>query len=442
MELLEKIYNAGIVGAGGAGFPTHIKLNAKVDYFIINAMECEPLLQSDKYIMRQKSDEIIKAVDEIGKFLGTSNLVIALKEEYEKEIEALNNSIQKFDSKIKLHLTRTFYPAGDEQVLIYEVTGRVVPPGGIPLNVNTVVSNVGTVFNIYEAMNDKPVTYKFVTVIGEVAKPSIIKVPIGTSVVECIDECGGVTTNPYAVIMGGPMMGRRFSSSQIKDKVITKTDGAIMVLPEDHYLIQKEKIGIDVLKQRARAACIQCSFCSEMCPRNLIGHPINPHKIMRTIAYGLDDENTLKQALICCECGVCEMYACPMGLSPKTINKFIKNELRQKGIKWNNECKAKSPKLVREYRKVPTERLIQRLKLQKYKGQNLEEGMCLNPSEVKIPLKQNIGISAKAIVNVGDTVEVGQMIGKVDEKAVGANIHSSITGVVTEVSDCVVIKAT
>lgn len=441
MELLEKIREAGIIGAGGAGFPTHVKLNCKVEYFIVNGLECEPLLQSDKYIMRNKSDEMIQAVEEIGRAIGAEQLVIGLKEEYREEIQALKNSIAKFNSRVKLHLSRAFYPAGDEQVLVFEVTGRTIPPAGIPLNVGAVVSNAGTVFNIFEAIQDRAVTYKFVTVIGEIAKPSIVKVPIGTTVKEVLEKCGGVITKDYMIIMGGPMMGKRMSKDQIDTRVITKTDGAIIVLPEDHYLAQKEKMTIEHMKNQAKSACIQCHFCTDMCPRNLIGHPINPHKIMRSISLSEEDNEVLKQAMICCECGVCEMYACPMRLSPKRINVYVKGKLRESGVKWQNTTNTFTPNILRDYRKVPTERLIARLQLDRYKKQRLQEGEEINPIEVKIPLRQGIGAGTVPVVNVGDTVKKGQIIGRVEEGKMGANVHASIDGIISEISDSIAIKA-
>lgn len=441
MDLLEKIKNAGVIGAGGAGFPTHLKLNCKVEYFIINGLECEPLLQSDKYIMRNNSDEIIQAAEEIGRTIEAEHIIIGLKEEYHEEIEALKASVKKFNSRVELHLSRVFYPAGDEQILVYEVTGRTIPPGGIPLNVGAVVSNAGTVFNIFEALEEKMVTYKFVTVIGEIQTPSIIKVPIGTKIKDVLDKCGGTLIKDYSLIIGGPMMGRKISKDQIKDIVITKTDGAIIVISENHYLIQREKLTIEHMKNQAKAACIQCRFCTDMCPRNLIGHPLNPHKIMRSVALNELDNEVIKQALICCECGICEMYACPMGLSPKRINIYLKGKLRSNGEKWQNKTNNFTANTMREYRKIPTNRLISRLHLDKYKKQRLQEGEEVNPKEVKIPLRQGIGAGVIPVIQVGDTVEIGQVIGKIEEGKMGSDVHATIGGVIFEISDSISIKA-
>jgi Na+-translocating ferredoxin:NAD+ oxidoreductase RnfC subunit len=442
MDLLETIREAGVIGAGGAGFPAHVKLKCKVEYFIINGLECEPLLQSDKYIMRNKSDEIIQAAEEIGNVIGAEHIVIGLKEEYHEEINAIKNSIERFNSRVKLYLSTVFYPAGDEQILVCEVTGRIIPPGGIPLNVGVVVSNSGTVFTVFEALENKPVIYKFVTVIGEVAKPSIVKVPIGTAVKNVLESCGGVTTDgDYVAVMGGPMMGKKISKEQIESRVITKTDGAIIVIPENHYLAQREKVTIEHMKNQAKSACIQCHFCTDMCPRNLIGHKLNPHKIMRTIALSQLDNEVLKEAMICCECGVCEIYACPMGLSPKRINVYIKVKLRENGVKWENTTNTFNANILREYRKVPTDRLIARLQLDRYKKQRLEEGQELNPTEVKIPLRQGIGVEASPVINLEDVVEKGQLIGRVQEGKIGSNVHASINGVIYEISDSIVIKS-
>jgi Na+-translocating ferredoxin:NAD+ oxidoreductase RnfC subunit len=435
VSLRDKIHEAGVVGAGGAGFPTDTKLNCKVEYFIINGLECEPLLQSDKYIMRNKSDEIIKAAQEIGKSVEASKIVMALKKEYEREIEALKASIDKLNSNVTLYLSDVFYPAGDEQTLVYEVTGKTIPPAGIPLNVGAVVSNVTTVFNIYEAMEDKPVIYKFVTVIGEVKTPSIIKVPIGTSVLECIESCGGTRNEDYGVIIGGPMMGKRVLKKDLENKFITKTDGGIMVLPSEHYLLNREKTTIEHMKKQAKSACIQCHYCTDMCPRHLIGHPIHPDKIMRNVAFGVENEEALKETLICCECGVCEMYACPMGLSPKRINVYFKNELRKKGVKWVNNKEKFEASSIRDYRKIPTNRLAWRLHLDEYVNQTLKEGEEIIPSKVEIPLKQNIGAAAEPIVSLGEKVFKGQKIGEVKEGNMGANIHASIDGVIADIKD-------
>ncbi|MBW9153993.1 4Fe-4S dicluster domain-containing protein [Clostridium estertheticum] len=442
MELLDQIYKAGVVGAGGAGFPTHIKLKCSVEYLLVNAAECEPLIQTDKYIMRHNAEEIIKALSLMAQLVGSDKVIIAIKGKYEREIDAFQNAIKKLDSKVELFYLKSVYPAGDEQVIVYEVTGRVIPPGGIPLNVGAVVSNVATVLSIYDATIGKSVTDKIITVTGEVNNPSLLSVPIGTPVSKCIDAAGGLNIKDYCVIMGGPMMGRILSSDEVEKRSITKTDGAILVLPADHYIKARKSISVQHIINQTKSACIQCSYCTQMCPRYLLGHPLRPHKIMRAISMSLDhSEEIFKEALICSECGICEMYACPMGISPRQVNIMIKNELRQKGVKFKNTEKI-IPIEERDGRQVPVSRLVQRLNLGKYKDIKFDDDAIeVKVNIVTIPLKQHIGKSATSIVAVGDEVNKGQLIGEVKREDMGANIHASISGKVTNVSDCIIIES-
>lgn len=440
MNLLDKIYDAGVVGAGGAGFPTHIKLNCRVEYLVLNGVECEPLIKTDQYIMREKSHEIIKAAEAIGNAVGADKIIIGLKAKYKQEIEAIKRAVSSLNSRIKLHFLDAYYPAGDEQMLVYEVTGKSIPPGGIPLNVGAVVTNVGTAFNIYEAMEGRPVTHKYLTVTGEVKAPTLLKVPIGTKVSRCIEEAGGVAIDDYSIIMGGPMMGKILEGDEINSRVITKTDGAIIVIPQDHYIKNRSRISIQHITNQARSACIQCTYCTELCPRYLIGHKLRPHKIMRALSLGDEKNEIFKEALICCECGICELYACPMGLSPRMVNIYYKNKLRKENIKYEFDGREITPSGMREYRRVPQKRLISRIMMDKYEHQPIGELKEILVNEVKIPLRQHIGAPAVPVVKAGDHVHKGQLIGKVERGSVGANVHASMEGIVASISDRIVVK--
>jgi len=442
MDLLEQIYKTGVVGAGGAGFPTHIKLKCKVEYLIVNAAECEPLIETDKYIMRHSAEEIIKALDVMAPMVGADKVIIAIKGKYEKEIDSLKKEIQRLNSKVELFYLKGIYPAGDEQVIVYEVTGRVIPPVGIPLNVGAVVSNVATVQNIYDAMMGKSVTDKILTVTGEVGSPSLLSVPIGTPVLKCIEAAGGLKSENYCVIMGGPMMGKILSPEEASKRSITKTDGGIIVLPEEHYIKARKSISLQHIINQTKSSCIQCSYCTQMCPRYLLGHPLRPHKIMRAISMSRDhSEEVFKEALLCSECGLCEMFACPMGISPRQVNIMIKNELRQKGVMFKATDKI-IPSEERDGRQIPVSRLVQRLNLDKYAEIIFEDkASVVVASKVYIPLKQHIGISAKAIVTVGDEVTKGQLIGEIKLQDMGANIHASINGKITKISEYIVIES-
>ena len=424
MSLINDIYQAGVVGAGGAGFPTHVKYNCQAEYLIINGAECEPLLMTDKYLMRNFAEEIIEAIHQVAENIGAEKIVFALKKKYEKEIACLKEINNKKNYDIEFFLMDSFYPAGDEQILVYEITGKTVPEGGIPIDVGAVVTNVGTLKNTYFALAGTPVTDKYVSVLGEVNLPSIIKVPIGTSVGKCIEAAGGSSLEQYSIILGGPMMGQNLSQEEAAETFITKRDGAVIVVPKDHFIIERNKQSIEHLKNQAKAACIQCRMCTDFCPRFLIGHQLEPHKIMRALAYS-DDEEVLKSAQLCCECGVCELYACPMGLSPRLVNIHYKNKIDEKYESHKENYQA-HPML--DFRKIPTERQIARIDLSKYNHQQINEDIKINVKEVKIPLVQHIGAPAVKNIAVGDKVNKGDLIAKAKENSLSINIHASIDG--------------
>lgn len=434
MDLLRKIFEAGVVGAGGAGFPTHKKLNCRLEYFIINGAECEPLLKSDQYLMRNMSNELVAAAGLIGAYTGASRIVFALKRKYAVEAQRLKEAIDKSGIGAEIFYLDGIYPAGDEHILVYEVTGKTVQPGGIPLSVGAAVSNVNTVYNIFEAVNGRPVTARYLTVAGEVRKPVILKAPIGTPVLECIEAAGGAALKDYCVIMGGPAMGKVIGQQQIKDRYITKTDSGIIVVPKEHYLVRRAAVPVQHIINQAKSACIQCSYCTELCPRYLIGHRLRPHRIMRAIAMEATEDEAYKEALLCSECGICELYACPMGLSPRKVNIHIKSLLRSKGIRYSNPVIDTSNSSMREFRKLPQGRLVSRLDMGKYDIAAEDKVLEIHPRKVCISLRQHIGKEAVPVVACGEAVKAGQIIAAADYDETGANVHSGIDGRVMEIT--------
>ncbi len=443
MSLKEKIYNAGIVGAGGAGFPSHIKLPEKVEYLIANAAECEPLLKTDQFIMLKYAEKIVKALAIIGKEISAEHIVIGTKKKYVKQIEALQKAIKEENAPIEIKTFKSFYPLGDEQTLVYNITKRAIKAGGIPLEVGCVVFNVATLCNIYDSLNDIPVTSKYISILGEVDKPSIIKVPIGTNLREILSRVGVTDNNKY-VIVGGPMMGKYHHINSTENLFVKKTTGALIVIDEDHYLVKKKNINYSKIVSLAKCSCIQCSFCSELCPRNLLGHKINPHLVMRSVAFAdlenIENNNEhvldkLKEAYFCCECGICELYSCPMGINPSNMNIYVKYLLRSANIKPDKNPKDTGINPSIDYRRISTDRLVTLLCLDKYYHTDVDinNPIELDFSRVSIGLSQHIGMPASPIVNVGDSVIKGQLIATVPMDKVGANIHSSIDGIVETV---------
>lgn len=438
MDFIERVKAAGIVGAGGAGFPTHVKLNAKAEAFIVNAAECEPLIETDKYLMRTFPEQIIIAVAAVAAQLGASRAVIALKAKYTAEIDALNAVIARGGTNITLCKMETFYPAGDEQTMVHYVTGKSIPERGLPLDVGAVVDNVGTVLSIYHALQGKAVTHKYLSVTGEVRQPIMLHVPLGTAITECLDAAG-LTVQDYAVIVGGPMMGRILvSKEELAAAVVTKTTGNLLVLPREHYLIQHAEKPIERIRTQAKSACIQCRMCTDLCPRHLIGHKMRPHLIMRNLyreATITDDAEYLRafgEAANCCDCGACEMFACPMGLSPRKVNGYIKGKLRQKGLKVERFMQPQAQEDIAMHR-IPTGRLVARLGLTAYDGKHAHTCTELTPQSVFIPFAQHIGKPAVPVKAVGDVIQCGELLAAAAE-GLSANIHASMDGILTEVT--------
>ncbi|MCL2856240.1 MAG: SLBB domain-containing protein [Oscillospiraceae bacterium] len=446
MNLIERVFEAGIVGCGGAGFPTHIKLSAEAQTFIVNGAECEPLLFTDRHLMRTQAMNLIRAAQAIGSHVGAADIFIALKRTYEREIRELESVIGQENSAVKLFLLDNFYPAGDEQAIVLEVTGKSVPPGGIPPDLGAVVSNVATVLAVGRALEGKPFTHRVLTVTGEVNSPTLLRVPVGTSLNECIEQAGGTRLRDYSIVAGGPLMGRLLSGEEAGRKVVTKTTSGLIVLPSESPLVARGEVSVAHTVNRARSVCIQCSYCTQLCPRYLSGHPLQPHKIMRALAFGGDigsilAENHVREALICCECGICEDYACPMQLQPRKINALIKVEYAKAGERYSKCNRSPVPMAEREERKIYPKRIAARLGLLAYYEREIWDIADYCPGRVEIPLKQHIGRPAEPIVKVGDRVSMGEKIALCPRDELGANVHASIDGRVIEVGQSVVIES-
>jgi Na+-translocating ferredoxin:NAD+ oxidoreductase RnfC subunit len=434
-ELGSILQQNGIVGAGGAGFPTYAKLNENAKTIILNCAECEPLLRLHRQLLEKYAREIVETFHMMGQVMGSEDIVIGIKKAYKGAIEALNAVIGDYEG-VRLGLLDEVYPAGDEVVLIYEVTGKVVRPGGLPIECGVAVFNVETVYNVYRALQkEKPVVDKLVSVVGEVANPVTVRVPLGATIEEVVALAGGKTIKDAVYFIGGPMMGRIGSGLE----PVTKTTNAVLVLPEDHLIIKKKRSNSSIDLKRAAASCCQCTMCTDLCPRNRLGHPIEPHKFMRAATCkDIQDTNSFVNTMFCSSCGLCEMYSCMQGLSPRSLMAEYKAGLRAAGIKPPQGVIPKPVGPEREYRKVPMERLMARLDLTKYNSEAPLNDKVVAVQKVRIPLSQHIGAPAEAIVSVGDTVKRGQMIAK-PANGLSVGIHASICGTVKAVSDKFVV---
>jgi Na+-translocating ferredoxin:NAD+ oxidoreductase RnfC subunit len=436
--LTNKIKEAGVVGAGGAGFPTAVKFGSTPEYVIVNGVECEPLIQVDQQLTALYAPVLLKTLDYLVEVLGARQGIFALKEKYIKAKQALDGVIAGYP-RLCVKALVSAYPMGDEQVLVYETTGRIVPEGGIPLNVGVIVINVESLLNIHYALEGTPVVEKYVTVTGAVRNPRTFKVPLGVSMRELIEKAGGATVKNPVLIDGGPMMGR---VERNLDAPVIKTSKAIIVLGADHPLIVQKERPLDQVMRLAKTACCHCMMCSDLCPRQLLGHALFPDKLMRLASYNSTCETNAAatSAYLCCECRICE-YACIMQLQPWKLNRELKVRLKAAGIKSPHHTVPEKVNQFRQYRRYPTDKLVRQLGLASFYHNDapLEEygGSVL---KVTLPLRQHFGAPALPVVKTGDVVRKGDRIASMPDEALGAHVHASIDGTICSVDDAIVIE--
>lgn len=429
VTIRQRVQQAGIVGAGGAGFPTHVKLNAEAEIYLVNGAECEPLLKVDQQLAVRQAELLIRGLQYAMKATGAIEGIIALKAKYHEAIAALEPLLP---NTIRLHILEDIYPAGDEVITIWLATGRRVPPAALPLSVGVVVNNVQTLINVARAVEEEaPVTERTLTVNGMVKQPITVTVPIGITLGEVLALAGNPTIDNPAYINGGPMMGALVESL---DEPVTKTTGGLLVLPDDHLLIRRRTQSMQSVVSMARTVCEQCCLCTELCPRHLIGHELPPHLIVRAVNYQKADEaSILLSALTCSECGICEAYACPVDISPMRLNKALKQKFREEGGRYEGELRPADP--MARYRLLPVKRLITRLDLDKVNHKAPWLDSSWQPIKVTLPVKQHIGAPAKAVVQVGDKVIKGQLLAAMAEGQLGVPLHASIDGFIKSIDD-------
>ncbi|MBM3062593.1 electron transport complex protein RnfC [Citrobacter braakii] len=425
----ERVRAAGVVGAGGAGFPAHVKLQAQVDTFLVNAAECEPMLKVDQQLMAVQAERLIRGVQYAMTATRARAGIIALKEKYQKAINALTPLLPV---GIRLHILPDVYPAGDEVLTIWMATGRRVPPAALPVSVGVVVNNVQTVLNIARAVEQQyPVTRRTLTVNGAVARPITLTVPIGMSLREVLALAGGATVDEPGFINGGPMMGGLITSL---DTPVSKTTGGLLVLPKSHALIQRRMQDERTVLSVAKTVCEQCRLCTDLCPRHLIGHELSPHLLVRAVNYQqAATPQLLLTALTCSECNVCESVACPVGISPMRINRMLKRELRALNHRYEGPLNPEDE--MAKYRLIPVKRLITKLGLSDWYHDAPLTETDYPTDKTTLLLRQHIGASAIPYVQQGEHVVRGQCVADVPSGALGAPVHASIDGIVSEITE-------
>ncbi|MCX6902718.1 MAG: 4Fe-4S dicluster domain-containing protein [Verrucomicrobia bacterium] len=430
MNLAEQVKLAGVVGAGGGGFPTHVKLAAKADTVIANGAECEPLLHKDAVVMEHFAAQVVRGVELAMQAVGAKDGVVGIKAKNKHAIACIEQACQ--GTSVRVHLLGDYYPAGDEYDLVYSVTGRLIPPTGIPLQVGVVVSNVETLANVAAASEGKPVTHKTLTIAGAVHRPVTLTVPIGTSYRECLVPAGGLTTNDPVLCLGGLMMGQLTDDL---DTPISKTSTGVVILPREHPVAQRKLQPNKAQARIGKSACDQCRYCTEYCPRFLLGYAVEPHQVMRSLAFTATGQDYWNQwAALCCSCGLCTLYACPEQLFPKEACDDSRAAMRKANLKWTGPSTIKVHPL-RDGRRVPIQSLMRKLFVGQYNLPAPLDNVVLEPAQVVLPLKQSAGVPNQPLVKAGDRVRAGQPLGEVPAKALGAVIHAPFAATVTAVTE-------
>lgn len=427
--LSEKLREYGVVGAGGAGFPTYVKAQSPVEFMIANGAECEPLLHKDAELMKHFPGEILAGMNSMMEATGARQGKFGIKTKNAESLEALKESLK--NDRIEFVMLGDFYPSGDEYELVYAATGRLIPAAGIPLQVGCVVNNVETLYNVSLAERDVPVTEKFLSVTGAVKQAKSFWVPVGTTFRELIARAGGATVDDFGVFISGLMMG---TLTFDLDDVVTKTTGGLILLPRDHYLLTRKTRSTSEMAQIGKSACDQCSYCTEFCPRYLLGYEVQPHKVMRSLSFTLTGGDIWNQwSELCCACGLCTLYACPEDLYPKEACDKGKQDRRAAGLKFVQQAPVEVHPM-KEYRRVPLSQLCRRLQVEEYERETPYEQGTSQPAVVRIKLKQHAGQAANPTVQEGKKVKKGQLVGRVEDGKLGANVHASIDGTVRAVT--------
>ncbi|MEO8499595.1 MAG: 4Fe-4S dicluster domain-containing protein [Vicinamibacteria bacterium] len=434
MSLIEQTRKAGVVGAGGGGFPAHVKFAAKADIVIGNGAECEPLLHKDAAVIEHRARDVVRGIELVMDAVGARGGVLGIKEKKKAVVAAAEGACA--GTRVRVHLLGDYYPAGDEYDLVFAVTGKLIPPQGLPLQVGAVVSNVETLAHVADAADGRPVTHKTVTIAGAVANPSTFEVPLGASYRDLIAAAGGATCADPVLQIGGMMMGR---TSESLDVFVTKTDAGAIVLPRAHKAIDRKLRPKEAQARIGRSACDQCRYCTEFCPRFLLGYAVEPHQVMRGLGFSTAGSAQWNEwASLCCACGLCTLYACPEDLYPKEACDDAKVELRATGFKWKGPAPTK-PHPFHDGRHVPIERLVSKLGIGAWDKPAPLRPLPRELTRLVLPLKQSAGVPVVAAVRAGQKVQKGDLLGEPPREALGAALHAPMTAHVESVADAITL---
>ena len=389
MELKELMKEAGIVGAGGAGFPAYAKLAPGADILLVNGAECEPLLYTDYIILSREMPMVLAGIKAVLEYADIPRALLCVKEHTAKRLNLKDG--EKLADRISL---------------------KTLPD----------------VYNGAAAVKfSAKVTMKWLTIGGNIPEAIVVRVPVGTPVSELFAGYSITVPEEHAVLDGGPSMGKIIDPERA---VVTKTTKALLILPEASEAVQSKLLDADKSVARAETACCQCTRCTDMCPRALLGYPLEPHKMVRTAKQAAEISPAMVlSASLCCGCGVCESLACCQGISPKAVIAHYKDVLAKNKLRYVGKGEL-SALPEREYRMIPSSRWAGVLGVGKYDKMPVFKGENTDFDRVEIYLKQHIGAPSKAIVADGQKVERGD---KIAESADGLSLpqYASVSGYAT-----------
>lgn len=437
-ELKKILQDSGVVGAGGAGFPSYAKLSEKAQILVVNCAECEPLIYTDYMLLREEFSKIVGGIKIVIASSCITHAYLSLKEHTGSALGFVDG--QKVDDNITIKFLPNVYPMGDEINLIYEATGLLISPGQLPISRGVVVFNGETLYNICEAVTlGTPVTEKWITVAGNIEHKLVLKVPVGMSVRELFDKLKITIPEGNSLFDGGPSMGRLVNPMQA---VISKTTNSLLIIPDTAPAVAHKRITLEDMLRRAASCCCACTRCTEMCPRHLLGYPLEPHKMIRAAMTNavLDDPELIKTASLCCSCGICAEVCC-QDISPKDVIAHLKGVLAKNKVKYTSGSEEYTPSSDRPYRLIPSSRWQSMLGIKKFDGVPKLLKKKLAASKVEISTHPHIGAPSLPVVSVGDKVKIGQLIA---EAANGLSVtqHASINGTVISVTpEKIIIEA-
>lgn len=428
LELKTVLQKHGVVGAGGAGFPSYAKLTEGADLLVINCIECEPLMYTDYMLVQERLPQIIEGAQAVMEFTNIKTAVLAIKAYRAMTLGLEDNQV--LAPGIHVKTVPNIYPIGDEINLIYQVTGRLIKPGNLPITQDVIVYNVETIYNMRAAIrHDKAVIEKWLTIGGDIPEAFVVRAPIGMRISDVLKTVNIKVPEHHVMFDGGPAMG--IIKNPTSD-VITKTTNALIIVPDSIPAVVNKQKSVEQNLRIAASACCSCTRCTDLCPRHLLGYPLEPHKMVRsTLSAAQRTPELIRNASLCCGCDICGSFACCQGISPMLVIREYKKILAEKKIKYvAAPDEVFRPNPDRDSRMLVTQKWKETLGVAKYDKHPTLLAEPLRPDRVEIRMKQHIGLPSVPCVKEGDAVEIGQLIANAAE-GLSVPQYASISGKVT-----------